>query len=217
MSTRLISTVLAATVLLCAVTCAAEDGAYTTGPAQSAQERTYSATVSYYSFRDQKDFFVFVASAEQADLHIEARYNYEAIDSGSLFAGWKFSGGKKLTWELTPLLGAVFGQKEGIAPGFEAAAGYGIADFYIEAEYVRDLETREDSFFYAWSELGFSPFDWTRLGFVGQRSTVYQSTRDIDRGLFAQLIYRSVTLSAYIFNPDDSDTRFMVFSIGAKF
>jgi len=46
----------------------------------------------YYSLKDQSDFLLAVATAERGQLHIEARYNYEAIDAGSLFAGWKFSG-----------------------------------------------------------------------------------------------------------------------------
>jgi len=158
-----------------------------------------------------------VATADRGQLHLEARVNYEAIDSGSLFVGWKFSGGEKITYEVTPILGAVFGQMEGIAPGFEAAIGYGIVDFYMEAEYVRDLEVREDSFTYSWSELGFSPLEWLRFGLVGQRTTVYQSDRDIQRGFFAQVIYRKATLGVYVFNPDDSDNRFAVFSLGAEF
>ena len=209
----------AAALLLSALTCAAQDG--NGFPASSLNAAStgwaYSATAQYYSFRDQDDFTLAVATAEHGPLHLEARYNYEAIDSGSLFAGWKFSGGEKLTYELTPILGAVFGQKEGIAPGFEAALAYGVADFYIEAEYVRDLEVKEDSFTYAWSEFGFTPWEWLRFGFVGQRTMVYQSDRDIQRGGFAQLMYGKATLGVYVFNPDDSDNRFMVFSLGAEF
>ncbi len=209
---RLKTLAITAAILLAALTCSAQDGGAPAGAGWN-----YSAAGSYYSFRDQKDFFVFVGTAEQGQLHLEARYNYEAINSGSLFAGWKFSGGEKLTWQLTPILGGVFGQKEGIAPGFEAAAGYGIADFYMEAEYVYDLEVKEDSFTYAWSELGLTPFERLRFGLVSQRSMAYRSDRVIDRGLFAQLLYRKVTLGGYLFNPDDDDNRFMVFSLGAKF
>ncbi len=209
----------AAAMLLVAMTCNAQESGIATAPSSTADAPgwAYSVTGSYYSFRNQDDFLLAVATAERGQLHLEARYNYEAIDSGSLFAGWKFSGGEKLTYELTPILGAVFGKKEGIAPGFEATLAYGIVDFYIESEYVRDLEVREDSFTYAWSELGFSPLEWLRFGLVGQRTMVYQNDRDIQRGVFAQLMYRKMTLGLYVFNPDDSDDRFAVFSLGAKF
>jgi hypothetical protein len=214
-----IAIIAAAALLLGAVTCSAQEASLASAPSSTADASgwSYSATGMYYSFRNQDDFTLAVATAEKGPLHIEARYNYEAIDSGSLFIGWKFSGGKKLTWEVTPILGAVFGQKEGIAPGFEASIAYGIVDFYTEMEYVRDLEVRQDSFTYSWNELGFSPLEWLRFGLVGQRTMIYQSERDIQRGLFAQVKYKIATLGAYVFNPDDSDSRFTVFSLGAEF
>jgi len=209
----------AAIVLLSILPCSAQEGKVTTAPSSTVDATgwKYDITASYYSFRNQDDFTLAVARADRGALHIEARYNYEAIDSGSLFVGWKFSGGEKITWELTPIIGAVFGQKEGIAPGFEASIGYGIVDFYTETEYVRDLEARQDSFTYSWNELGISPLEWLRFGIVTQRTMVYQSERDIQRGFFAQVMYHKATLGFYIFNPDDSESRFAVFSLGAEF
>ena len=208
-----------ASLLLGAATGITQEGGAVSAATSTADAAgwAYSATVSYYSFRNQDDFTLAVATAEKGPLHLEARYNYEAIDSGSLFVGWKFTGGNKLTWEVTPILGAVFGQKEGVAPGFEAALAYGIVDFYTESEYVRDTEVKEDSFTYSWNELGFSPLEWMRFGIVTQRSMVYQSDRDIQPGLFAELTYRKVSLGVYVFNPDDNDNRFTVFSLGAGF
>ncbi len=209
-----------AVLLVIAVTCSAQEAGLKTAPSPTADGSgwSYSATAMYYSFRNQDDLTIAVATAERGRLHLEARYNYEAKDSGSLFVGWAFSGGKTVTWEVTPILGAVFGQMEGIAPGFELSIGYGIVDFYSESEYVRDTEVKEDSFAYSWNELGISPLEWLRFGLVGQRSRVYHSDRVIDRGLFAQVIYKKkVTLGAYVFNPDDGDNRFTVFSLGAEF
>jgi hypothetical protein len=219
MSMLLKSAIIAVVLLLSSLPCAAQEGGLATASSSTfdADRWAYAVTGSYYSFRDQDDFLLAVATAERGPLHLEARANYEAIDSGSLFVGWKFSGGEKLTWELTPILGAVFGQKEGIAPGFEAAIGYGIVDFYSESEYVYDLEIRADSFTYSWNELGFTPLEWLRFGLVTQRTMVYQSDRDIQRGFFAQVISGKVVLGAYVFNPDDSDNRFTVFSLGAEF
>jgi len=176
-----------------------------------------SATGYYYALDNQSDYLSAIATADRDALHLEARYNYEALDSGSLFAGWRFAGGDALSWEFTPIIGAVFGDKQGIAPGFEASLAYGMVDFYIEAEYVRDLELQADSFTYAWSELGVSPLEWLRFGIVGQRSRAYQSDRDIQRGGFAQLTFGKVTLGVYVFNPDDSADRFAIFSLGATF
>jgi hypothetical protein len=208
-----------AAALLMPALCAAQDGAEHV-PLQadaSASGWAFAATGYYYALDDQGDYFSVVATADRDALHLEARYNYEALDSGSLFVGWTFAGGEALSWEITPIIGAVMGSKHGIAPGFEASAAYGRVDFYIEAEYVSDLDVRDDSFTYAWSELGVAPLAWLRFGLVGQRSRVHESDRDIQRGGFAQLTSGRFTLGAYVFNPDDSDDRFAIISLGASF
>jgi hypothetical protein len=217
---RLASVAVASILLLSALTCSAQEGSGTSPSGSGADKPgwAYSATGMYYSFGDQSDFLLAVAIAERGPLHLEARYNYEAVDAGSLFAGWKFSGGDKLTYDLTPIIGAVFGAKQGIAPGFEASVAYGIADFYTEAEHVYDTNAKEDSFTYAWSELGLSPLEWLRFGLVGQRTRLYSSSRDIQQGAFAQFITPGkVTLGLYVFNPGDSNDSFAVFSLAAKF
>ncbi len=76
------------------------------GPALCAEtaapgEPAWSGAVTgmYYAMRDQPDFGVGVASLNHGPLHLEARYNYEARDSGSAFVGWKFAGGDTVTYE----------------------------------------------------------------------------------------------------------------------
>lgn len=177
----------------------------------------FSATGMYYWPPDDDNFLLVIATADRGSLHLEARYNYEALDTGSLFAGWTFAGGDTLTYELTPMLGGVFGDTRGIAPGFEASLAYGITDFYIEAEYLYDFDNHEDSYTYAWSEFGFAPWEWLRFGLVGQRTRVYRSDRDIQRGGFAQLMFGKATLGLYVFNPDDDTDRLAVVSLGAEF
>jgi hypothetical protein len=216
MSLRQPSAVLAAALLAPVLACAAPDNGDAMSPAK-APGWAFSATGMYYWPPDDSNFLLVIATADRGSLHLEARYNYEALDTGSLFAGWTFAGGDTLTYELTPMLGAVFGETQGIAPGFEASLAYGIADFYIEAEYLYDFDNHEDSYTYAWSELGFSPLEWLRFGLVGQRTRIYNSDRDIQRGGFAQLLFGKATLGFYVFNPDDSADRLAVVSLGAEF
>jgi hypothetical protein len=209
----------AAALLAPVLACAAPDSGDAQSPPSPADAPgwAFSATGMYYWPPDEDNFLLVIATADRGPLHLEARYNYEALDTGSLFAGWTFAGGDKLTYELTPMLGAVFGDTQGIAPGFEAGLAYGITDFYIEAEYLYDFDNHEDSYTYAWSEFGLTPLDWLRFGLVGQRTRVYRSDRDIQRGGFAQLMFGQVTLGLYVFNPDDDADRLAVVSLGAEF
>jgi len=177
---------------------------------------TGSLTGYYYAMRDQPDFGVGVAALDHGPLRFEARYNYEARKSTSLFAGWKFAGGNDVSYEVTPILGGLFGDASGVIPGVETSVAWRKLDVYVEAEYVRDLDVRGDSYFYMWSELGWHPAEWLRLGLVGQRTRVVDTDRDIQRGVFAQVMFGAATVSLYAFNPDAA-SRYVVLSLGLGF
>ena len=193
-----------------ALRAAAETGAEN-GPATSGAITGY-----YYAMRDQPDYGVGVASLNRGALHLEARYNYEARRSGSVFAGWNFGGGENVTFQITPLIGALFGEVHGVVPGVEAGVAYRDVDAYIEAEYVHDLGNHNDSYFYAWSEVGWKPAKWLRVGLVGQRTREVENGRDLQRGGFIQLILDKATLGIYGFNPD-SASRYLIISFGMQF
>ncbi len=101
-------------------------------------------------------------------------------------------------------------------PGFVASVAWKRFDFYIEGEYVRDNGEHTDSYFYAWSEVGFKAAEWLRVGIVGQRTRAYGGERDIQRGPFAQVTWGPVTIGGFWFNPGSKDQVF-VGSIGATF
>jgi hypothetical protein len=209
----------AAALLVPVLACAAPYSGEVASPRSTADASgwSYSATGMYYFPPDEGNFLLVIATADRGSLHLEARYNYEALDTASLFVGWTFSGGDALTYELTPILGAVFGATQGVAPGFEASLAYGMIDYYIEAEYLYDLDVKEDSYTYAWTELGISPLKWLRFGLVGQRTRVYNTDRAIQSGGFVQFILGKTTLGFYVFNPGDSADQLAIVSFAAEF
>jgi len=96
-------------------------------------EATVTGTITgyYYAMRDQPDYGVGVASLNRGALHLEARYNYEARRSGSVFAGWNFGGGENVTFQITPLIGALFGELHAVMPGVESGVSYRCVNAYI--------------------------------------------------------------------------------------
>ena len=177
---------------------------------------TGSVTGYFYAMRDEPDFGVGVAALNRGALRIEARYNYEARHSTSVFGGWKFEGGHDITYEITPIIGGLFGDARGVIPGLEASVAWRNFDVYVEAEYVRDLNVKDDSYLYMWSELGWRPVEWLRLGLVGQRTRVVHTDREIQRGVFAQATAGAATVSLYAFNPDAA-SRYVIISLGVAF
>jgi len=157
-----------------------------------------------------------IGVADRGPLHLEARYNYESVGARSAFVGWTFSGGETITWEITPLLGGAWGSLHAFVPAVEASVSWRQFDFYVEAEAVRDQREHDDSYFYAWSELGYRPAEWLRFGLVAQRTRAYGGERDIQRGPFAQLTWRRVTLGGFWFNPGSKEQVFVA-SLGVAF
>jgi hypothetical protein len=199
----------ASTALAILACCAAHAWGQTQPPAPVAASPapptwSFSAAVYTYLVPDDSNYAQPTFTADRDGLHLEARYNYENLETGSVWIGYNFGGGETLAWELTPLLGGVFGETSGIAPGYKGSVSWRKIELYSEGEYVFDSGTSSDSFFYNWSELALVPVEWFRGGLVTQRTRVYQTDRDIQRGLFVGATYEKLDVTTYVFNPDDS-------------
>jgi len=181
-------------------------------PAEEPNDTGWSFSASAYTYLvpDAGNYVQPTFTADRGWLHLEARYNYEALESGSAWVGYNFSGGETLAWEFTPMLGGVFGDLTGIAPGYKGSLSWWKLELYSEGESVFDRGDSADSFFYNWSELTLAPVDWLRFGLVTQRTRAYESDRDIQRGLLVGVSYRKLDLSAYYFNPDDEQPTFVI-------
>ena len=177
--------------------------AATTPPAEDEKAWSFSASASTYTVPDDPNFVQPTVTADRGWLHLEARYNYEALDTGSAWVGYNFSGGEKLAWEITPMLGGVFGDTTGVAPGYKGSLSWSKLELYSEGEYVFDTGSSSDSFFYNWSELTLAPVEWFRFGLVTQRTRVYKTDRDIQRGLLAGFSFKKLSLTGYALNFDD--------------
>ena len=177
---------------------------------------SFSISASTYVVPDFQEYVQPTFTADRGWLHLEARYNYENLKTGSAWIGYNFGGGEKLEWEFIPMLGGVFGDTSGVAPGYKFSLSYWKIEFSSEGEWVFDLDNSEDSFFYNWSELSVSPVDWFRFGLVGQRTRAYQTEVDIQRGLLVGFTYKKVDFTTYVFNLDQGQTTW-VFAVGLSF
>lgn len=192
-------TLLAMTAVVAPVVAFAQSATAPPAPAWSGSFSAYT-----YFVGDGDDYVQPTVAADRGGLHLEARFNYEDRDTGSAWLGYTFSVGETVTFEITPMIGAVFGNTDGIAPGYKASLGWRRLALDSETEYVFDAGDSSDRFLYTWSELSLSPADWWRLGLVVQRTRVYQSERDVQRGFFAGFSYKRADVTGYVFNPDDA-------------
>jgi hypothetical protein len=191
----------------------------TNAPAAVAEDDhawSFSASAFTYILSDGGNYVQPTVGADRGRLHLEARYNYENLETGSAWLGIKFSGGKTLEWTFTPMLGGVFGETTGVAPGFAGSLSWQMLELASENEYVVDSGDRSDSFFYNWSEVTLAPADWFRFGLVTQRTRAYQSDRELQRGLLAGFSVKRANVTGYVFNPDE-DKPWFVFAVDVTF
>jgi hypothetical protein len=179
---------------------AASAVAQDTPAAPEAKAWAYNASVYGYFPRDAEHYAQPTVTADHDALHLEARYNYEALKSGSAWIGWNFSAGKELTLDATLLAGGVFGDLRGVAPGYELTLSWKTLQIYSEGEYVFGTTDSSGNFFYNWSQIGWSPFESLSVGLVAQRTRVHEVGLDVQRGEFVGFTYKNVSLTVFIFN-----------------
>ena len=178
-----------------------------------AEEWALSTTAYTYLLPDEDNYSQPTIAVDRDWVHFEARYNYEERRTGSLWAGYNVSGGGELAWTFTPMVGSVFGDITGVAPGYTGSLDWRMVDFYTEGEWVFDGAAAADDFLYHWSELALAPAGWCRLGLVTQRTRVYGTEREVQRGVLVGFNSGNFDVSTYVFNPDDSSP-IVVFAVG---
>jgi hypothetical protein len=184
-------------------------------PASGAPRWEFNAAVNFYFIPD--DFFVLpVFRADKNKLHLEARYNYEDRETFSCLVGYNFSGGNDFEYTITPMIGGVVGLSDGFAPGLEITLGFKGFELYSEAENYFDFESSENNFFYMWSDLTYSPTDWLWFGISAQRTRLYQTDLDIQRGLLLGAGWKQLELNTYLYNIGFDDP-FVLISISKGF
>ena len=171
----------------------------------STKEWSFTLAAFGYLVPDDQSYGSPTFTADHQWLHLEARYNYENQQTGSLWAGYNFSVGHRVTLEVTPMFGVVFGKTTGVAPGYNLALGYRKIELISQGEYVVDTGDTSNSFFYSWNELVYSPVNWFHAGLVSQRTRAYQTPLDVQRGFSAGFAYKKADFTTYVFNAGWTD------------
>lgn len=141
-----------------------------------------------------------MVTADHRWLHLEARYNYEDLETGSLWAGYNFHAGSRWLVEATPMLGVVFGNTNAIAPGYEFSLTWTRLNLSSQGEYVADAGDQSKNYFYSWNELVYSATDWFHAGAAMQHTLAYQTPADVQLGGSFGFTRRGWDFTTYIFH-----------------
>jgi hypothetical protein len=175
---------------------------------------TFSALVDGYFVPGEQGYADPIFTADHRWLHLEARYNYEDLRTGSLWFGYNFNlSPKKFDITLTPMIGGVFGRTTGIAPGAEASLTYEKLNLWVSNEYVFDTGDPSANYFYTWPQLTYTPVNWLHVGLVAQRTQAIQS--DTQGGFLFGLSGKKTEFTSYILDPGSKPT--VVLELGYNF
>jgi hypothetical protein len=176
----------------------------------------FSAWAEMFIIPHEEDIFNPTFYVRHKTLHLEARYNYEDKNTASLWAGYRFKFGKQVKFVLVPMAAIVFGNTNGVAPGLEIEIMFKKFDFYSESEHVFDFSSRENNFFYMYSELAIRPIHALRTGIMTQRTKLFESDRELQRGIFGEYYFGRFRAGVFYFSPFASD-QFWIASFSVDF
>ncbi|MFD1316452.1 hypothetical protein [Namhaeicola litoreus] len=143
-------------------------------------------------------------------LHMEARYNYEDLNTFSAWFGYNFSGGNHFKYTFTPMIGGLAGKLNGLSPGLEVDFDFYGFNLNSSSQYVFNFKDRHSDFYYNWTDFTYAPLDWMSFGFSFQRTQLYQNSLELQYGPMIDLGYKWFELSCYYFNPFNNDPYFVL-------
>src|SRR5688500_10872215 len=96
------------------------------------------AAVEQYHYAGKGMPYVFMPVAHfrsAGNWHAEARYNYEDIETLLLYLGRSFTGDKRLSYSITPMLGASVGRFKGISTALNVDLEFEQFFFSAQSQY----------------------------------------------------------------------------------
>ncbi|HRQ31394.1 MAG TPA: hypothetical protein PLU49_15035 [Saprospiraceae bacterium] len=115
------------------------------------------------------------------EFYFEWRYNYEDINTLTMYIGRPFSHGEKLIYEIVPMAGISFGQTLGISFGLKLFAEYKGLSFVSEGQLTCDLKRNENSFIYNRSDLSYWVTHHIGIGIAHQVYAVFtEKTKHVE-------------------------------------
>jgi hypothetical protein len=140
----------------------------------------------------------------------EARYNFDELNTFSLYAGKRFSGRGNLSWDATPLIGGLMGQMNGGSVGVHFGMDYRKLFFASQSQYSFSVENNNDRYFYNWSEFGYNATSWFYAGLALQQTNIYKSPGKLEPGCMVGFSISNWTIPFYAFNTGEQQRYFVM-------
>jgi hypothetical protein len=132
--------------------------------------------------------------------YAELRYNYEEAQTFSMYGGKTFTGGHTLEYTITPMAGFSTGKFTGVSLAANIETGWKNIYLSSEVQYSQAIKQNAGSFFFNWSDLGYTLSSHFFAGMTMQYTRQAGQT-DCKPGLLAGINLAPFSFPFYVFNP----------------
>jgi len=170
-------------------------------------------TFDQYHLMGHQQPYLFMPVIHYRNAHnwyAEARYNYEDLQTVSLFLGKAFTGDKEFSYSLVPMFGASVGRFTGLSAGLNVDLEYNKFYFSTQSQYSLSTKQPKEYFLYSWSEAGYQPLNWLYAGVSVQQTHDRYTGDQVQPGLLVGFSFSRFTLPVYAFDPLSASPYFIV-------
>ena len=128
------------------------------------------------------------------------RYNYEDINTLSVYGGKNFNNGTAFRTDLTPMIGFSAGLFNGVSLALNADAEWKGLYISTQSQYSLPVKSNSAAFYYNWTELGFYVTEFFFTGITIQ-STRTKEKMETEPGFAAGLDFKWFSIPVYFFKP----------------
>ncbi len=142
--------------------------------------------------------------------YAEGRFNYEALNTLSLYAGKTFERKATFSYTASPIAGVVFGRINGGSAGINLECDYRNVYLNTQSQYTFSVQQRSNSFIYSWSDLTYKFSKNFAAGLSVQQTKIYQLNGAFEKGFLLKAAYKNWSFPLYIFRPGSSERYFVL-------
>ncbi len=177
----------------------------------SAIAQPHGGVDQYYCLKKAKSLsFVPLIYFETGDhWYGECRYNYEADETVSVYAGRTFKNTKAFAYSFSPMIGIAGGKFDGYSLALNSNFEYKKYSLSSQCQYVISTKDRNLNFAYIWTDACYKVFPHISIGISVQQTKTFCSNMT-EGGIMIQASFRKWTVPLYFFNPPGKERYFML-------
>ena len=169
--------------------------------------------IENYHFISKYEAYVWmpvVHHLSKKGIYTEMRYNYEDLNTASVYIGKNFSKDSTISYSITPMLGIVFGKFSGGSLALNLELEHKKLFASMQTQYTISKDAAADNFFFAWAEAGYEPVKWFFTGISTQLTKMHTKKLTPEYGVLIGFNIKKISIPIYIFSPLNNNRNFII-------